>query len=115
MLEIGENERDRMEFVLDAIRDHKGSDLYKTAYDAEGNTLRTNTKKQNAVHLVGVAKIEIEPNEDVYNMEVIGTHNFAVNGGVIVHNCMDDIRYFCNTIMKNKVGKGISNYTPIFM
>ena len=24
-----------MEFVLDAIREHKGSDLYKTAYDAE--------------------------------------------------------------------------------
>ena len=35
MLEIGENERDRMEFVLDAIKEHKGSDLYKTAYDAE--------------------------------------------------------------------------------
>ena len=67
--------------------------------------LRTNTKKQNAVHLVGVAKIEIEPNEDVYNMEVIGTHNFSVSGGVIVHNCMDEIRYFCNTVMKFKVGK----------
>lgn len=77
--------------------------------------MRTNTKKQNAVHLVGVAKIEIEPYEDVYNMEVMGTHNFAVNGGVIVHNCMDDIRYFANTIMKNKVGKATSNYTPIFM
>ena len=35
LLEIGKNERDRMEFVLDAIREHKGSDLYKTAYDAE--------------------------------------------------------------------------------
>ena len=35
LFEIGENERDRMEFVLDAIREHKGSDLYKTAYDAE--------------------------------------------------------------------------------
>ena len=35
LLEIGENERDRMEFVLDAIREHKGSSLYKTAYDAE--------------------------------------------------------------------------------
>ena len=64
--------------------------------------LRTNTKKQNAVHLVGVAKIEIEPNEDVYNMEVIGTHNFAVNGGVIVHNCMDDLRYFVNTVLRHK-------------
>ena len=67
--------------------------------------MRTNTKKQNAVHLVGVTKIEIEPNEDVYNIEVMGTHNFAVNGGVIVHNCMDEIRYFCNTVMKFKVGK----------
>ena len=88
--------------------------LSKSAKDVEVNMLRTNTKKQNAVHLVGVAKIEIEPNEDVYNMEVMGTHNFAVNGGVIVHNCMDDIRYFCNTIMKNKLRKE-SNYTPIFM
>ena len=35
LLEIGENERDRMEFGLDAIREHKGSELYKTAYDAE--------------------------------------------------------------------------------
>ena len=35
LVEIGENERDRMEFVLDAIMEHKGSELYKTAYDAE--------------------------------------------------------------------------------
>ena len=67
--------------------------------------LRTNTKKQNAVHLVGIAKIEIEPNEDVYNMEVIGTQNFSVNGGAIVHNCMDDVRYFVNTVLKNKQKK----------
>ena len=31
LLDIGENERDRMEFVLDAIREHKGSDFYKDA------------------------------------------------------------------------------------
>ena len=30
-------------------------------------------------------------------------------------HAMDDIRYFANTIMKNKVGKSTSNYTPIFM
>ena len=35
LVEIGENERDRMEFVLAAIHEHKGSELYKTAYDAE--------------------------------------------------------------------------------
>lgn len=73
--------------------------------------LPTNTEKQNAVHLVGISKIEIEPNEDVYNMEVMCTHNFAVNGGVIVHNCMDDIRYFVNTVLRNKVGK--ERYNPV--
>ena len=35
LVDIGENEKQRMEFVLSAIRKHKGSDLYKTAYDAE--------------------------------------------------------------------------------
>lgn len=73
--------------------------------------MRTNTKKQNAVHLVGISKIEIEPNEDVYNMEVMGTHNFAVNGGVIVHNCMDDTRYFVMTILRYKAGK--ERYIPM--
>ena len=72
--------------------------------------LRTNTKKQNAVHLVGVAKIECEPNEDVYNMEAMGTHNFAVNGGVIVHNCMDDVRYFVNTVLRHKSGNNNNTF-----
>ena len=72
--------------------------------------LRTNTKKQNAVHLVGVAKIEIEPNEDVYNMEVMGTHNFAVNGGVIVHNCMDETRYLVNTVLRHKSSKADNTF-----
>lgn len=31
LLDIGENERDRMEFVRNAIREHKGSDFYKDA------------------------------------------------------------------------------------
>ena len=53
-------------------------------------------------NLVSVEKVEREPNEDVYNMEVMGTHNFAVNGGVIVHNCMDDVRYFVNTVLRHK-------------
>lgn len=30
-------------------------------------------------------------------------------------HAMDEIRYFCNTIMKNKVRKDTSNYTPIYM
>ena len=35
LTDIGQNEKRRMEFVLSAIREHKGSELYKTAYDAE--------------------------------------------------------------------------------
>jgi hypothetical protein len=69
--------------------------------------LRTSTKKQNAVHLVGVAKIEVEPNEDVYNMEVAGTHCFSVNGGIIVHNCMDATRYFVKTKKLMKINRTI--------
>ena len=61
-------------------------------------------------NLVSVKKVEREPNEDVYNMEVIGTHNFAVNGGVIVHNCMDDIRYFVNTVLRHKSGNNNNTF-----
>ena len=32
---------------------------------------------------------------DVYNMEVEDTHNFVIQGGVISHNCADEVRYFC--------------------
>lgn len=30
-------------------------------------------------------------------MEVEDNHNFAVNDGLIVHNCMDAMRYFVET------------------
>lgn len=32
---------------------------------------------------------------DVFNMEVADTHNFVIQGGVIAHNCADEVRYFC--------------------
>lgn len=35
LIEVGENENERMEFVLRAINDHKSSRLYTTAIDAE--------------------------------------------------------------------------------
>lgn len=35
MVALGENERDRMEFVLDVIKDHEGSPQYRTAKTAE--------------------------------------------------------------------------------
>lgn len=39
----------------------------------------------------------------VYNMEVDEHHNFAVNGGIIVHNCMDSMRYFVMTVMRREI------------
>lgn len=58
---------------------------------------RINIRKQNTVRTVGVLCVEEDGCEDVYNMEVSGTHCFAVNGGIIVHNCMDATRYFVKT------------------
>lgn len=47
---------------------------------------------------VEVKSIEFIGLEDVYNMEVADNHNFAVNGGIVVHNCMDATRYFVQTM-----------------
>jgi len=41
--------------------------------------------------------VQLDGVEDVYNMEVEDNHNFAINGGLIVHNCMDSTRYFVAT------------------
>lgn len=41
--------------------------------------------------------VEYDGYADVYNMEVEDNHNFAINGGLIVHNCMDSMRYFVKT------------------
>jgi len=38
--------------------------------------------------------------EDVYNLEVENTHNFAVNGGFIIHNC----RYASEELSKPRGG-----------
>ncbi len=32
---------------------------------------------------------------DVFNMEVDDTHDFVVQGGIISHNCADEVRYMC--------------------
>lgn len=45
--------------------------------------------------------------ESVYNMEVADNHNFAINGGVVVHNCMDSMRYFVKTQQLAKVRRKI--------
>lgn len=60
--------------------------------------MKTDTTSKRNAHLVGVKSVELLPQrEDVYNMEVSDVHNFAVNGGIVVHNCMDACRYFVQT------------------
>ena len=59
-----------------------------------------NISEVKSVKITGIAKIELDGCEDVYNMEVADNHNFAVNGGLIVHNCMDALRYFAWTVLR---------------
>lgn len=59
-----------------------------------GGGWNTNSKI-NYVPLAGVRPLGKQP---VYNMEVNEYHNFSVNGGVIVHNCMDATRYLVKTL-----------------
>lgn len=64
---------------------------------------QTNIQKQKPVAGVaetssaGIKEIRKIGTADVYNMEVQDNHNFAINGGLIVHNCMDSSRYFVKT------------------
>lgn len=48
----------------------------------------------------GIKSIRYVGKEDVYNMEVKTHHNFSVNGGLIVHNCLDALRYHIFTIVR---------------
>jgi len=52
---------------------------------------------------VKITQIKKLPNtEDVYNMEVRDFHNFTINGGFIVHNCIDSVRYALERVWKRR-------------
>ena len=70
----------------------------RSAKSVEKNSRLINIQKSNIAKSVGIKSIELDGNEDVYNLEVDDNHNFAVNGGLIVHNCMDSARYFVQTM-----------------
>lgn len=44
---------------------------------------------------VKVKSITYAGKADVFNMEVEDTHDFVIQGGVIAHNCPDEVRYMC--------------------
>ena len=111
-------------FAAIIVRPHiegKQEQITKNVYApfVEGSFMSTNMQKQkrapkNAqLHYVGIKSITPIGKQPVYNMEVSKFHNFAVNGGIIVHNCMDDIRYFVMTFLRYKARR--ENYTPIWM
>ncbi len=51
-----------------------------------------------------VVNVEYIGKMDVYNMEVKDHHNYAVEGGFIIHNCIDATRYAFSEDMKvNKI------------
>ena len=81
----------------------------ENAYCAEGILLSTNIQAQNAVQsavqpITGIKVMRIRrlPPEPVYNMEVERFHNFAVNGGLIVHNCVDAVRYALSPVWRRR-------------
>lgn len=68
------------------------------------NILHKSAALENApVFFVGIKEIRPCGKQPVYNMEVDEHHNFSVNGGIIVHNCMDAVRYFANTVMWREI------------
>ncbi|WP_142236830.1 hypothetical protein [Staphylococcus sp. 47.1] len=62
-----------------------------------------NTEKQGHVQEVAqtdnvlktekITSIKFHSYQDVYNMEVENHHNYSVEGGFIIHNCVDSLRY----------------------
>ena len=74
------------------------------ANGAAMSSQRINIQKQKPVaevaeiSSVGIKAIRKIGTANVYNMEVEDNHNFAIEGGLIVHNCMDASRYFVKTI-----------------
>ena len=50
-----------------------------------------------------IANIRYIGKQDVYNMEVGNYHCFSVNGGLIVHNCIDSTRYALEEVSKRGI------------
>lgn len=54
---------------------------------------------------IGIESIEFIGEEDVYNLEVEKYHNFSIQDGLIVHNCIDSLRY---SLERDNIKKKIS-------
>lgn len=93
----------------------------ETARDAQKNLLSINTQKLGIAEKVASGRIgQAHPKEsstlkilqirsakqnDVYCMEVDGTHAFALANGVIAHNCRYAYMMRRHAIQKNEIGR----------
>lgn len=101
----------------------KGLMMFQEYADiAEKNSELISIQKQNAVlknahlhqeNLIKIQSIEFEGYEDVYNLEVPDQHNFSVNGGFIVHNCIDSCRYAFSEDMKPQKNNAGETYNAL--
>lgn len=66
---------------------------------ASQDSVATNARSNGLAKIVSIKKVGLE---DVYNLEVDCYHNFAINGGLIVHNCMDAFRYGAEPLLTGK-------------
>lgn len=84
--------------IVQGLITKKGSVLFVGRSLQSINTVKPNAVPENAqVHFVGIASVRSVGRAPVYNMEVADLHNYAVNDGIILHNC-DALRYFCNSL-----------------
>lgn len=86
--------------------------LYAESHSRQTNIQKAKPVPENAqVAYAEITSIRPVGRQPVYNMEVDGFHNFSVNGGIIVHNCMDATRYFVNT---TQIWREKKEYKSIF-
>lgn len=67
--------------------------------------------------LISWSTIESAGKENVYNLEVEDVHCFAVNGGAVVHNCIESCRYglvTLNGIQRATLAPHMTNYEKVF-
>lgn len=82
---------------------------YELVSNAEKSLLSTNIVKQDAVVKAVVCDMVVlnESYKNVYDIEVEEAHEFFANG-VLVHNCIDAIRYVILEKILGGYGKGLS-------
>lgn len=87
--------------------------LKEYAQNAAAPLQSADTAIQSTVSVAEVVSVEADGIEDVYNMEVEDNHNFAINGGYIVHNCMDSLRYLLYTVVRKDLRSDEDEYYDI--